>query len=79
MLQWKQQPDKSTIATQRDELDLLFEDSPSLKRGLAAAVADVYPDAVDLAAIETGLPADTFPPQCPFTLEQILDRTYPPE
>jgi len=85
LLKMKHQPAKrsrswqSTIATQRDELDLLFEDSPSLKRGLAAAVAEVYPDAVDLAAIETGLPGDTFPPRCPFTVEQILDRTYRPE
>ncbi len=85
LLKWKHQPDKrprswqSTMARQRDELDLLFEDSPSLKRRLAATVARVYRDAVDLAAIETGLPANTFPPKCPFTREQILDRTYRPE
>lgn len=79
LLKWKQRPDRSAIATQRDELELLFKDSPSLKRGLAAAVAQVYRDAVDIAAIETGLPRDAFPPKCPFTRKQILDRTYQPE
>ena len=85
LLKWKHQPDKrsrswqSTIATQRAELDDLFEDSPSLKRGLAAAVSRAYPRAADLAAIETGLSADTFPPKCPFTLKQILDPAYQPE
>jgi len=28
---------------------------------LADSVADVYPDAIRLAVIETSLPADTFP------------------
>jgi len=85
LLKRKHQPDKrarswqSMIATQRDELDLLFEDSPSLKRRLAAAVARVYRDAVDLAAIQTGLPADTFALRCPFSVEQILDPNYRPE
>lgn len=85
LLKWKHQPDKrsrswqSTLATQRAELDDLFEDSPSLKRGLAAAVGRAYPRAVDRTAIETGLPADTFSPRCPFTLKQILDPAYRPE
>jgi len=85
LLKWKYQPDKrsgswqSTIATQRAEIDDLFEDSPSLKRGLASSVRRGYPRAADRAAIETGLPADTFPPQCPFTFEQLLDLTYRPE
>ena len=79
LLKWKHQPDRSALAKERDELELLFKDSPSLKRGLAAAVTQVYPDAVHIAAIETGLPRDAFPPKCPFTRKQILDRTYPPE
>lgn len=85
LLKWQHQPARRsrswqfTIATQRGKLDLLFEDSPSLKRGLAAAVSRSYPRAVDGAAIQTKLPADTFPPRCPFNVDQILDPAYLPD
>jgi len=85
LLKWQHQPAKrsrswqSTIAMQQDKLDLLFEDSPSLKRGLAAAVTRAYPRAVGRAAIQTGLPADTFAPRCPFSVDQILDQAYRPK
>lgn len=34
--------------------------------------------AIEDAAIETSLPEDSFPPKCPCTLEQILDRNFLP-
>src|SRR5579864_1093066 len=62
LLKWKWQPEKqtrgwqSTLLTQRAELDQLLEDSPSLRRAVAAAVTKVYPAVLRSAVLETGLP-----------------------
>jgi hypothetical protein len=85
LLKWKCQPAKrsrgwqSTLATQRRELRKLFQQSPSLRRTVAPALAEEYSDAVRQAGIQTGLPAGTFPPVCPFTAEQILDQDFLPD
>ena len=85
LLKWKCQPNQrsggwqSTMRTQRRDLRYLLEQSPSLKREVAAAVKEAYPDAMDDTAEETGLSVKTFPSECPFSPEQILDRTYLPE
>ena len=85
LLKWKCQPNErsgswqSTLRTQRRELRLLLQQSPSLKREVAEAVKQAYLDAMDDAAEETGLSVTTFPSECPFSSEQILDRTYLPE
>jgi hypothetical protein len=84
LLKWQWQADKrtpswqSTMATQRAEIHRLLRQSPSLKRVIAASVADVYPDAVERASIETGLPAHTFPASCPFSVDEILQRGFLP-
>jgi hypothetical protein len=84
LLKWNWQPNKqssgwqSTIITQRAELEQLFEDSPSLRRTIGAAVLKVYPAALRAAVVETGLPTATFPRDCPFTAEQILDPNFLP-
>jgi len=83
LLKWQQQPEKrsrswrSTIATQRVELGQVFRRSPSMMRVLDESLAEIYFDAVEQAAIETGLPADSFPRDCPFSVQQILDRAFP--
>ncbi len=85
LLKWKYQSQKrsrswhSTIATQRAELDDVFGRSPSLRGNLSRSVAEVYSRSVELASIETGLPEDTFPHECPFTAEQIMDRGFLPD
>jgi len=85
LLKWKWQPERqtrgwqSTLLTQRAELDRLLEDSPSLRRAIAAAVAKVYPAVLLSAALETGRPATVFPSECPFSPDQILDREFLPE
>jgi hypothetical protein len=84
LLNWTWQADKrppgwqSTMATQRAEIHRLRRQSPSLKTVIPASVADVYPDAMEAASIETGLPARSFPASCPFSVEQILERTFLP-
>lgn len=85
LLKWKWQPERkseswrSTIATQRLEIQLILDDSPSLRRGTPPAVSRVYARAVKAAISETGLPAATFPRDCPFSPDQILDLSFLPE
>jgi len=84
LLKWKYQPEKrsggwrSTINTQRREIAGLLRQSPSLRQALPQSGAEAYPDAVEDAASETGLPEDTFPAECPFSEAQILDRAFLP-
>ncbi len=62
----------ATINTQRNEIELVLEDSPSLRPYLTANIANCYQKARLDAATETKLPLKTFPLECPFTQEQIL-------
>jgi hypothetical protein len=84
LLKWEYQPDKrsrswrSTMAVQRRELTRLFRLSPSLRRKVPAAVAEVYRDAMEDAALETSLPEESFPRECPFSPKEILDRDFLP-
>ncbi len=83
LLKHQFQPEKrgtswlNTIRTQRRELDLVFEDSPSLLKTYAPAIfPDLYTKARQNAHDETGLPLETFPESCPYTLEQTLDPYF---
>jgi len=84
LLKWKYQPDLrgsswlATIDHQRDEIDALLLDSPSLRSGLDRALALVYPKAVRDACRETGLPEASFPQTCPWRLDEILAPGFLP-
>lgn len=85
LLKWQYQPVyrcnswHGGINEQRKQILRQLKHSPSVKPHLPAAVADAYPDAVELAADDTGLPPATFPPSCPYGLERILDKTFYPD
>lgn len=85
LLKWRQQPGKrsnswrSTLVTQRLRVHRLLRDSPSLRHGMPASIGSAYDDAIKEAAVETELPYETFPEECPFTAEQILDPNYLPD
>lgn len=51
---------------------------PKPQAFLPEAVADVYPDAVERAVYETGFPEHLFARECPYSLDQILDKTFYP-
>jgi hypothetical protein len=76
-LKWAYQPAfrsrswKGTIIEQRHELEGLVYRGV-LRNHAEAVLADLYPKAVERAAAETGLPAETFPVACPYTLDQLL-------
>ncbi|MCC6419673.1 MAG: DUF29 domain-containing protein [Gemmataceae bacterium] len=60
-----------TILTQKDELQDLLE-SQTLKNHAAEVLGKAYARAVKYASEETGLPADRFPNECPYTLDELL-------
>jgi Domain of unknown function DUF29 len=82
LLKWQFQSErrsnswKATIAEHRRRIRKAFKDSPSLKPYLAEVLAECYQDAIELASLETGLPATTFPLDCPYTSAEVLDSNF---
>ncbi|MBX3014831.1 MAG: DUF29 domain-containing protein [Caldilineaceae bacterium] len=87
LLKWQYQPSKRatgrswqlTIVEQRDRLQRVLHKNPSLSARLPEILAEVYPSAVKFAAVETGLDKRTFPAECPWSAEQVLDEEFWPE
>jgi len=69
---------EATIKEQRLSVIGLLEDNPSLKTILAERLEKAYPQGVQLAVKETNLDEKTFPKNCPYTLEEILDTSFFP-
>ena len=85
LLKWRYQPEKNTgpswqntIDEQRSEISDLLEDNPSLGPEVPEQFAKAYPRARRDAAKETKLPLSTFPVDCPWTVEQVLDDEWLP-
>ncbi|CAK0757943.1 conserved hypothetical protein [Gammaproteobacteria bacterium] len=84
LLKWEFQPAhrgsswRGTIIEQRKQIFRQLQYSPSIKPHLQAAIEDAYPDAVDIAVDETDLPPATFPSNCHYAIEQILDKKFFP-
>jgi hypothetical protein len=78
LLKWQAQPRRRsrswavTIAEQRDQIEALLEENPSLRPHLDEIARSAYPRAVRLAAIETALPRRGFPPELPYAAVEIL-------
>lgn len=68
-----------TILEHRDCIAKAFRDSPSLRPYFISIYADCYATARKKAAVETGLPLETFPEQVPFTPELVLDPDFLPD
>jgi hypothetical protein len=86
LLKWEYQSNRrsrswlNTIRVQRRDTYELVKENPSLKPYLQEALQKMYENGRDLAAGETNLPIKTFPPDCCYSLEEILsDRFYPGE
>jgi hypothetical protein len=85
LLKWQLQPDRRspswrrTIAENRRKLDLVLEDSPSLVNVAQEELPALYLKATRDAALETGLGADRFPSECPFSEANIFDPSFLPE
>jgi len=78
---WEQFSGKSwhhSILEQRYRIHEQLENTPSLQNYLHEATMKAYPKAVALAVDETGLPKSTFPPNCSYSIAQLLDKTFYP-
>ncbi|MGP1383811.1 MAG: DUF29 domain-containing protein [Thainema sp.] len=85
LLKWQYQPAnrgnswRATIREQRTRIRLLLNENPSLKPYISEAMAVAYRLGQDLAVQETGLDYATFPTDCTYSLEQVLDEAFFPE
>ncbi len=76
-LKWFHQPNRrsaswrGTIIEQRQELEGLLGRGV-LRNHAQRVLEEIYLKAVERAAAETELPAETFPAACPYTLDQLL-------
>jgi hypothetical protein len=81
-LKWDHQPEhrtrgwQATMAEQRRELEELVQ-SGTLRNHAHEVLPRAYLHAVEQAAIETGLPQSTFPPENPRSLEEWLTKETP--
>lgn len=77
VLKWAHQPGhrsrswRSSIIEQRQELAGLAGHGV-LRNHAEAVLGEAYPDAMERAAAETGLPADAFPAECEYTVDDLL-------
>jgi hypothetical protein len=77
ILKWFHQPERrtgswrATAVEQRQELEGLVGRGV-LRNHAEAVLPEAYQKAVERAAAETGLPAGTFPADCPYSLEQLF-------
>ncbi|MBE9110520.1 DUF29 domain-containing protein [Nodosilinea sp. LEGE 07298] len=84
LLKWQYQPQcrsrswLATIRIQRRDALRLLKENPSLKPDLEAIFEHAYANGRDLAIAETDLPEPTFPLQCLYSLDQILDEAFYP-
>lgn len=70
----------STIEEQRQQLSLVFRDSPSLLKSYAPEIfQESYRYARRKASAETHLGLEAFPETCPYTLAQVLDEDFLPK
>lgn len=63
---------ETSIFNANTEIQLLIEDSPSLRNDLIKVYPKAYQYAREGAAFETKLSLSTFPEKCPWSIEDIL-------
>jgi len=80
LLKWAHQPERrsrswhKTIVVQRQELARDVAGGV-LRNHALAVLPQAYAEAVERAIVATGLPAETFPPECPYSLDQVMTMT----
>ena len=85
LLKWQHQPKRrskswrSTVRVQRIELRRHLRDNPSLKSRLGQAIADAYEVAIVEAERETGVDISTFPAECAWSYNELIDDAFCPD
>jgi hypothetical protein len=67
-----------SIRNARLSIDDLIKTSPSLKNKPENDLPEAYKQAREWASDEIGLKLDIFPQECPYTIEQILNKNWLP-
>jgi hypothetical protein len=70
---------RASIRNARQEIEETLSENPGLKPRLTEFFRKAYPKGVNWAVIETNLPESTFPTECPWTLEQVLNPDFWPQ
>ncbi|QSV63923.1 MAG: DUF29 domain-containing protein [Dolichospermum sp. DL01] len=84
LLKWEYQSSKrsrswlATIRIQRRDIIKLLNENPSLQSSLEVEFQEAYENARDLASGETNLPLSTFPPQCLYLWEDLINLNFYP-
>ena len=84
LLKWQFQPKgrgsswQASVRVQRYDIRVHMRANPSLKAKLSEAIGDAYYTAMIEAGEETRLPETTFPANCPYTFDQIMDESFWP-
>lgn len=82
MLKWDFQPElrseswRRSIHVQRNHVNGILSDSPSLKARIPEALASAYSDARTRAAFETTVFLSNFPGELPYTFDEIMQRKH---
>jgi len=85
LLKWQFQPERrsgsweSSLLEHRRRVREALEESPSLRPYLEAQFPQCYREAVKQARAETGLPMETFPPECPYLTATVVNDDFLPE
>jgi len=85
LLKWRFQPSarsrswSAAIDEQRLQIEQVFVESPSLRPLAGGLLPQAYAMARARAIAETGLAEDLFPVICPFTLDEVLSRSFLPQ
>lgn len=85
LLKWTFQPERrsasweTTIKKARRAIAKRETESPTLRVAAPDLVMSIYADAREDAADETRLPLETFPATCPYSIDELRDRTYWPD
>lgn len=85
LLKWQYQPERrsrswnASIVEHRIRVKKNLKYSPSLKPFIEEEFLDIYDDAIKIAVAETQLRLETFPIDCPYTIDQVLDDSFLPE
>lgn len=84
LLKWQYQPERrsgswaGSIVEHRRRVSKSLKESPSLKPYLEQVFDGEYRYALRQAVAETQLSVDTFPSECPYTIDQVLDQDFMP-
>ena len=83
LLKWRYQSSRRSrswrVSIRNARIEIAKRQTTRLAYEVEMRVGDVYANARNLAADETGLPLDTFPEACPWPMAQIMDEGFLPE